>query len=386
MNPKMILNVAIKRNEDGSKHVDLQVHGVIDGGWFDDAGDDTSSSDFVSALKEHANAATVDARFNSVGGSLFGGVAMHNALAAHPGQTRSIVEGLAASAASLAALGSKKVVMGRGAMMMIHSPSGLTMGNAADHRKSADMLDKAQQALASIYTAKTGKSLDEINEMLNAETWLTAEDCVKDGFADEIGTGEAEPDPADPKEPKEPAEPQSVGESVIWAGVVFPKASLPAQIVAMAKAPAPVVAPVLNIVPKPAEPAPLTRAEIANRAPEILAALRAEGHVEGIAAGIAQERARLQAIDKLDLKGCANLVDAAKYGDNPTDAAALCVAVVTGGKAAGFDLLANRRKESAVIAGIEPDRTDNTGDEAEYARTLAVMVKAANQRLGGTPK
>jgi ATP-dependent Clp protease protease subunit len=385
-------NLNVKRGADGSKHVDLQIHGVIDGGWMDpDEG--VNTSDVISEMQQHLDAKTIGVRINSVGGSAFGGVALYNALQAHPGEVTCFVEGLAASAASLVAMAGK-TCMGVGAMMMIHPPLTVAMGNASELRKTADTLDKVQSGIAAIYTAKTGLSAKDVNDLVNAETWMTAEEAVAAGFADEIANAPAagdedgidEPDPSDPNEGNED-EPQMVGDAVRWRGAEFPVANMPQQILAMAKTPAPqapVVAaaptapPVLSLVPPPAPPPPLSRAEIELRAPDVLSAVKAEGHQAGSAA----ERARLQAIDDLGLPaGCADLVNAAKYGEKPLDAAALAVAVVKAGKQAGAELLAQRRVESRALADVVTNAPDQTA-AAEEARHINAMVAAINARRG----
>lgn len=366
-------NLGVKRGNDGGKHLDIQLHGVIDGGWYDDAGVDTSK--LIAEMQQHLDAKTVGVRINSIGGSAFGGVALYNALESHPGEVTSVVEGLAASAASLVAMAGK-TVMGKGSMMMIHSPSTIAMGNAAELRKTADVLDKVQDSLATIYTAKTGKSLDEVNGLLDDETWMTADEAVAAGFADAVGE----------EDDQEDATPKMVTDSVIWRGVKFPTAAMPQEIMLMAKdntppavvaAPAP--APVLAVVPPPVAPAPLSRAEIELRAPELIKALTEEGRTAGIAA----ERERLKAIDDLGLKGCEDIVAAAKYGDNATDAAALCVAVVKAGKVAGAELLAHRRVESRVLAAVQAGAPDQ-GTATEEQKAVKFMADRINARRGGS--
>lgn len=397
----MICNLSVKRGADGSKHLDIQMHGVIDGGWGDEPGVD--SANVIAELQQHLDAKTIGVRINSVGGSAMGGVAMYNALQMHPADVACTVEGLAASAASLVAMAGK-TVMGKGAMMMIHPPSTIAMGNATDLRKTADVLDKVQDALASIYQAKTAKSLDEINDMIDDETWMTADEAVEKGFADEVmpdvktayGPGEQVPaeqdddndddNDADLRAPRMTED----GAGIVWAGVTFPVAAMPQQILAMAKQPAPTVQtpapPPLAVVPPAAAPPapvvalepPLTREVLARRSPELVAALLEEGR----AAGVAAERARLLAIDELGVAGCADLVAAAKYGEKPTDAATLAMAVVKAGLVAGADLLALRRRESEAIAKVAPGAIDNAG-VAEEARIINAMVAGGNARRGG---
>lgn len=369
-----VWNLGVNRGADGSKHLDLQIHGVIDGGWMDD-GQGVDSAEIVAELNKHLDAKTIGARINSIGGSAFGGVAVYNALQSHPADVKCTVEGLAASAASLIAMAGK-CTMGRGAMMMVHPPLAMAMGNAADLRKTADFLDKVQSSISTIYTAKTGKSADEIKTLVDAETWMTADEAVAAGFADSISN--EEPAAEDPK---------MVSDSVLWQGVKFPTSLLPQRIMNMAKEPVPPVPPVqqqpaaqptLAIVPPPAPQPPITRAELALRSPELVTALLDEGK----AAGVTAERARLQAIDELGLTGCDEIVAAAKYGDKPSDAPTLAMAAVKAGKLAGAELLAARRVESRAMAGINPTIPD-TSANAEEARAVKTMVDAVNARRGG---
>jgi ATP-dependent Clp protease protease subunit len=137
-----------------AKGADVQIHGVIDGGWLDDQS--TSTAEIAKALAEHQDAKHINVRINSVGGSLFGGVALYNLLEAHGADVTSYVDGLAASAASIIAMAGK-TVMGRGAMLMIHNPLAVAVGDAAELRKTAAVLDKARDSLLAIYKAKTGK-------------------------------------------------------------------------------------------------------------------------------------------------------------------------------------------------------------------------------------
>jgi len=337
-------------------------------------------------------------RINSLGGSAFGGVAMYNALQDHPGEVTCCVEGLAASAASLVAMAGK-TVMGKGSMMMIHSPLTMALGNAGELRKTADVLDKVQDALATIYSAKTGLDSKDVNDLLDAETWMTADEAVAAGFADEVmpdaktDYGPGEHVPAE-QENMTNAAPTLAGENVMWSGVTFSVKSLPERVLAMVAAPTTVITtsdsatpPALAVVPPVVEtpPAPIvaleppiTREVLARRSPELVAALLEEGR----AAGAAAERARLHAIDDLGVKGCAEMVAAAKYGEKPIDAAALAVAVVKAGQVAGADLLALRRKESEPLAAIATGAPDQTAAAAE-ARHIKAMVDGGNARRGG---
>lgn len=133
-------------------------------------------------------------RINSPGGDAFAGIAIKSLLASQSKPWESCVDGIAASAASIIAVGSKDgCKMGRGAMMMIHDAWTYAAGNKSELRKTADTLDKIDESIAQVYAARSGKALSEIQTMMSEETWLTAEDCVSQGFAAAIIEDPEEP-------------------------------------------------------------------------------------------------------------------------------------------------------------------------------------------------
>jgi ATP-dependent protease ClpP protease subunit len=128
--------------------------------------------------------------FNSIGGDLFDGLAIHNALARLGERGTGRVDALAASAASVAVCGAHRVVMSANSIMMIHNPWTYTAGDADDLRKVADVLDQTTEAIIAAYKAKA-PDIDEVElrRLVNEETWLTANEAVALGLADEIGDG-----------------------------------------------------------------------------------------------------------------------------------------------------------------------------------------------------
>ena len=128
--------------------------------------------------------------FNSIGGDLFDGLAIHNALSRLGERCTGRVDALAASAASVAVCGAHKVVIASNAMLMIHNPWTYAAGDAEDLRKVATALDQALEAIIAAYKAKA-PNIDEVElrRLVNAETWLTASEAVALGLADEVGEG-----------------------------------------------------------------------------------------------------------------------------------------------------------------------------------------------------
>lgn len=126
-------------------------------------------------------------RVNSPGGDVFDGVAMYNALRQHPARVVTHIDGLAASIASVIALAGAEVRMAPNAFFMIHNPWGITIGDAEDHRKQADTLDKiARGSIISTYQAKTGLDAETIETWMDEETWLGAEQAAEAGFVDAV--------------------------------------------------------------------------------------------------------------------------------------------------------------------------------------------------------
>lgn len=144
-----------------------------------------TAKQFIADLRA-IEASDIQLSINSPGGSVFDAIAMYNALRQHPANITVKVMGVAASAASIIAMAGDKIVMPENAFMMIHNPLNFAYGNADDLRDMADILDKIAASLVSTYVARTGNSEADIKSLLDAETWLNAEEAVAKGFADEL--------------------------------------------------------------------------------------------------------------------------------------------------------------------------------------------------------
>jgi len=152
------------------------------GGWGIDA------ASFVRELRAYSGKA-LTVRVHSPGGSVLDGHAIFNALKRHNGGVTVQIDGLAASMASVIAMAGAPVKMAANGFLMIHNPSGGMMGGADDMRKAAELLDKMKDGLVNIYAAKSGKSAEEIEEWMDAETWFTADEAKENGLIDEITDG-----------------------------------------------------------------------------------------------------------------------------------------------------------------------------------------------------
>jgi ATP-dependent Clp endopeptidase proteolytic subunit ClpP len=123
---------------------------------------------------------------NSPGGDVWDGIAIYNSLRNHPAHVTTRVDGIAASIASVIAQAGDTRVMVGGSQMMIHNAWGATIGDHADHEDMASILDHQDKVIAGIYAARSGKTPDEFRALMNAETWMTADEAVEHGLADEV--------------------------------------------------------------------------------------------------------------------------------------------------------------------------------------------------------
>lgn len=163
---------------------ELTLYGEIsDISWW---GDEITPKQFKEDLDALNNISILNVYINSPGGDVFAGQTIYSMLKRHKAQVNVYVDGLAASIASLIAMAGDKVIMSANAMMMIHSPWTFAMGNAQDFRKLADDLDKIRDSMIVAYESKSELTTEEITQIMDAETWLSAKDCLGYGFADEI--------------------------------------------------------------------------------------------------------------------------------------------------------------------------------------------------------
>jgi ATP-dependent protease ClpP protease subunit len=147
---------------------------------------DVSAKAFSKSLSELPKSVKrIDLHINSPGGSVFEASAIYSRLADHKSQKIVYVDGLAASAASIIAMVGHKIYIRSNAMMMIHLPSGIAMGNADDMRHMATALDAVTDTMINIYAKRTGGERDVIRSLMSDETWFTPQDAVEKGFADE---------------------------------------------------------------------------------------------------------------------------------------------------------------------------------------------------------
>lgn len=179
--------------------LDLYIYGDVESDGYDWWNDEvirseTSANTFRETLAQHPNVSQINIYINSYGGSVFEGTAIYNQLKRHPAHKTVYVDGFACSIASVIAMAGDEVVMPRNTMMMIHNMWMGAVGNAAQLRKAADDLDVINAAGRQAYLEKAGEKLDEaqLTAMMDAETWLTAQQCLDMGLADRFADQDAD--------------------------------------------------------------------------------------------------------------------------------------------------------------------------------------------------
>lgn len=149
-------------------------------------GSGTLSSTYIQSQLEAAAGQDVEVHISSVGGSAFDAIAIYDLLKKYPGNVTTYIDALAASAASVVAMAGQTVVMSKYALLMIHKPMVGTGGNADELLKDVQMLNIVQSRLAQIYMDKTGLDGLTVNSLINAVTWMSADQALDLGFIDQI--------------------------------------------------------------------------------------------------------------------------------------------------------------------------------------------------------
>lgn len=170
------------QDESGSEMRTLFLNGEIsDETWY---GDEVTPKLFKDELGAGNGPITV--WINSPGGDVFAAAQIYNMLMDYPYDVTVKIDGLAASAASVIAMAGTTVEMSPVAMMMIHNPATIAIGDSDEMKKAVKMLDEVKESIMNAYEIKTGLARDKISKLMDAESWFNAKKAVELGFADKI--------------------------------------------------------------------------------------------------------------------------------------------------------------------------------------------------------
>ena len=347
-------------NDGGGKPVRLDLFGAIGGDFWDRGIDESVIKAQLEGIDENA---AIDIYINSPGGSVFTALAIYNLFLRHQGDITITVAGLAASAATIiTSLPDAKVIMPRGALMLVHPVRQYNDGpmTPEEMQEVAENLEKIRESILDIYAEKTCKPRDELLALMSKESFLTAAEAVEWGFADA-------------QDDAQTVENRRAGDAVMCNGLRV-SASL------FDKAPAGYVQAEKTAGDK-GEKMDLEKLKAEH--PDILEAIRAEAIEEGAA----QERARIKAIEEIAVAGYENIVAAAKF-DNVMTADAVAAAIIKAQKAQAEKMLQDHAADAAALAdvgadanlGMSPDAEAAAKEAAEKAAVIAAGKKAFSGR------
>lgn len=162
--------------------LELDLYGIIGSDWF---GEGITSKMISESLKAAGSISTIQVNVNSPGGDVFEGRGIFNLLKDHKARVEIRVIAEAASAASLIAMAGDQITMAEGSLMMIHRASGMAYGNVDEIRQLIKLLETVDETMVSTYATRSRNTAEQVRAWLDAETWMTADEAVARGFADQ---------------------------------------------------------------------------------------------------------------------------------------------------------------------------------------------------------
>lgn len=174
--------MSLKLTNEGEKPV-VSLYGVIGDDWGGVTADQVRQT-----LNQIGTKPAIELRIHSEGGSYFEGVAIHSLLKSRKGPVNVVIDGLAASAASLVAMAGKTIEMAKHSWMMIHEARMGVYGTASELMNYSKQLGTINEQISDIYTARWSGSAEELQAAIAAETWFTAEEAITSGLADSVAS------------------------------------------------------------------------------------------------------------------------------------------------------------------------------------------------------
>jgi len=342
---------------------------------------------FAEDLEKVKNKSKITVKLNSCGGDLYTGIAIHNTLKALSANINVIVEGIAASAASVIMCAGDTVSVFPGSLVMIHGVSAFLFGGytVGDLEKSLKGMIAAEDAIANIYSVKTGRDIDELKRMITDETWMTGDQAIELGFADEMVEGAEDA----------AFSLQNDGKLLLVNGVSHSTAgmrNIPKTI--------PVLNTAQNRQPTQADDVDIERKEIDSMDDFTLETLQAEcpalvdqireterqAMAAEIENAVSAERERIAEIDSIAAAlGDTELVNEAKYGENRCDARELSFRALQKNARQGTQFLADFAKDSAESGANDVTAQPNGGGaevDDNNARMADIVSAYRNSKEG----
>ncbi len=330
---KTIWNIV--KNDD--KNAELMLYGDIAESFWGD----TISAKEVTEYLADLDVENINVYINSNGGVVDTAIAINNALRRHKAKVTVNIDGIAASAATLITCAGDTVRMPKNALFMIHNPSTIAMGDSEEMRKQADVLEKYKNSITETYLQKVNIDKEKLSELMDNESWLSAEEALKYGFIDEI---------------IENTDIQVVENKVISNNMVFNMAEFKNFNVDK------------NIKNNGKGSEKMTIEEIKNQYPDIYAEIINEGKE----IGIKEERTRIQEIEDLGYNH--EVVNKAKF-EEPKNARDLALEIVSLMKQENQNKLNRIQDEGKPLNNMPKGNDDGVNDEQKAANKILAFFK-----------
>lgn len=330
---KTIWNIV--KNDD--KNAELMLYGDIAESFWGD----TISAKEVTEYLADLDVENINVYINSNGGVVGTAIAINNALRRHKAKVTVNIDGIAASAATLITCAGDTVKMPKNALFMIHNPLTIAMGDSEEMRKQADVLEKYKNSIMETYLQKVNIDKEKLSELMDNESWLSAEEALEYGFIDEI---------------IENTDIQVVENKVISNNMVFNMAEFKNFNVDK------------NIKNNGKGSEKMTREEIKNQYPDIYAEIISEGKE----IGIKEERTRIQEIENLGYNH--EVVNKAKF-EEPKNARDLALEIVSLMKQENQNKLNRIQDEGKPLNNMPKGNDDGVNDEQKAANKILAFFK-----------
>ena len=339
-------------------------------------------SSFLKDLEDLKDATDITFHINSVGGDVAAGLSIYSRIRALEAKTTTIVDGIAASAASIIAQAGDKRLVSLGTQTMIHGASAGLVGyyNITDLKKVTEQLDSTNESLASIYAERTGNEMAEVKRMMNKTTWMTADDAVENGFADEV-IGRDVP---------MVARIEGVNNALLKNGVIQRFGNIPLPDMKIGET---ITAKEISNGRRPSDIEQLTAhkevnlmtvQELKEAYPELVKDIQDEAtkaacinNEEAVTAAVEADRKRIEEIDSIaKMVGDPELINKAKYTE-PMSASELALKAMQAQQAAGNTYLDARKAETTVSNQVTT--VPNAGMEDKVAQDEAELKALINK-------
>ena len=365
--PKQLKFWNVMKNDE-EKSAELILYGSIGS---DEYWDDISDKAFKQDIENLGDVENIILHINSPGGSVFSAVAIANTLKNHKAKITANIDGLAASAATIITSACDTVRMPKNALFMVHNPITFAYGNNQDMQKTLEMLNKVKNSIIETYLNKAKTNKETLSELMDNETWMSAEEAKEYGFVDEILDESVEKEVIENKliinnmafdisrfknfKEKKNQEPRVINISVNSTGS-------PEEIADKFRD-------ILNSTENQKnEGGNMTLEELKNKFPELYNQIFNEGKE----AGITKERERMREIDNLDVSNYSELVENAKYND-PVEASVLAVNILNKQKEERIKKLQNIKNDSQNNF-TPPVPNNGTAENNEEKKFMGVNI------------